>query len=125
VISGQVSARAASVTTRYTAIKTTTVRLTVRVTDGKLSAQQSFTWKIRDTALIMPNYFNSYGCGPNCDAGKPDISWIGPPPRDLPCTNSKPAGINDTGKIYTQSVPAGSSIAWGTNVKYGYYPCTP
>lgn len=126
VISGRVSASAASVTTRYQAVKTTTVRLTVRVTDGKLSSQRTFSWVIRDVALVMPNYFNAYGCGSTCsasstDAGKPDISWIGP--HATTCTNTKPSGINDTGKIYSQTVAAGRNIPWGTKVVYGYYPC--
>ncbi len=127
VISGRIRASAASVTTRYTEKKTAATRLVVRVSDGRSTAQQSFTWNIHDTAFVMPNYFNAYGCGNTCsppsytDTGKPDINVLGPHPTF--CNNTRPSGITDTDKIYSQSVSADSSVAWGTTITYGYYPC--
>jgi len=127
VISGTIKVSAASVTKKYTAIQSRVFHLTATVSDGKKTASRSFSWTVRDTALVMPNYFNAYGCGYTCsssatDAGKPDISFIGQ--HDSTCTSTRPAGITGTGKIWKQSVAAGTTIKWGTYVIYGYYPCS-
>jgi len=127
VISGTISVSAASVTKTYTSIKARVFSLTATVSDGKAHASRSFTWTVRDTALVMPNYFNAYGCGYTCnpasatDAGKPDISFISK--FHTTCTSTRPAGITDTDKIVWQSVGAGKVITWGTYVEYEYYPC--
>jgi serine/threonine protein kinase len=127
VISGTISVSAASVTTTYSAIKSRGFSLTARVSDGKLSASRAFTWTIRDTAFVMPNYYNAYGCGNTCspraatDNGKPAIKYLGP--FGTTCTSTRPAGITDTDKIVSQSVKAGATVAWGTHITYGYYPC--
>ena len=114
VISGTIKVSAASVTKKYTAIQSRVFHLTATVSDGKKTASRSFSWTVRDTALVMPNYFNAYGCGYTCspssatDAGKPDISYIGP--FGTTCTSTRPSGITDTDKIVYQSVSAGTTI---------------
>lgn len=127
LISGTLKVSAASVTTKYTSIKSRAFALTATVSDGKASASRSFTWTVRDTAFVMPNYFNSYGCGNTCspaaatDNGKPSISALGP--FGTTCTSTRPAGITDTDKIVSQSIAAGTTITWGTHLTYKYYPC--
>jgi len=127
VISGTVKVSAASVTTNYKTIKSRVFSLTATVSDGKATASRSFTWTVRDTVFVMPNYFNAYGCGNTCspaaatDNGKPSIAALGP--FGTTCTSTRPAGITDTDKIVSQSAAAGTTVVWGTHLTYQYYPC--
>jgi len=127
VVSGTIKVSAASVTTKYTSIKSRVFALTATVSDGKQTASRSFTWTVRDTAFVMPNYFNAYGCGNTCspaaatDNGKPSIAALGS--FGTTCTSTRPAGITDTDKIVWQSAAAGSTVTWGTHLTYKYYPC--
>lgn len=108
-------------TSNRNAIRSRNFPVTVTARDPRgATAQRSFTLTVRDTHLIMPNYFDNDG---QYSARVPDPAALAPP--NFPCTVSStpPAGITKTGGsvIYQQSEPAGSVVAWGQSMSFRYW----
>ncbi len=115
-ITGTVSYAAANVTTdRRVAIKTKAFTVTVSVTDGKGgTAKRSFTFTVRDTHRLMPDYRDDYGDG---SLGKPNISAISVASNDCSTTTT---GTADGQRIWRQGVAANAVIRYGQTITYWY-----
>jgi hypothetical protein len=115
-ITGTVSYAAADVTTdRRVAIKSKAFTVTVTVKDGKGgTAKRTFTFTIRDTHRLMPNYIGDYGAGTQ---GKPNLAAISVPNNDCSTTTS---GTADGQLIWRQGVAPGTVIRYGQTINYWY-----
>lgn len=111
-VSGRISASASAVTSSRGSIGTKSFPVTVTATDSRgASSSATVTWSVRDTHLVMPNYYGQYGCA-GC-GGLPDVNDISTP-GFMACSTG-------TGnRIWRQSVSAGTVIAWGQSITYWY-----
>jgi hypothetical protein len=114
-VTGTIPHDAATTTSdRRTGIMPQTYTVTVTATDSYgASTTGSFTWTVRDTHRLMPNYIDQYGCG-GC-GGLPDVAAVSTPIFD--CAYSPGS---DGNHIFRQSVAPGSVIAWGRSISYWY-----
>ncbi len=113
-ISGTIRHDAATATTNRRSIAAANRTVTVTVDDrrgGRVS--RSFTWTVRDTHRLMPNYIDKYGCA-GCQ-GLPDVAHISD--QRFSCAQVPGA---DGDLIYRQSVAPDTVIRWGQTIYYWY-----
>ncbi len=90
--------------------------MTVTASDGRGGTDSAtVTWTVRDTHTTMPNYVGTYGCGPSCGEGNPDVADLSNPGFFCATGTGRP---EDT--IHAQSVGAGSVVQWGQSINYTY-----
>lgn len=117
-VTGTVSPDASSVTAdRRQGLRSQAFSVTVRVSDGKATDSGTFTWTIRDTHRVMPDYYGHYGCDHDgsCREPVPNVAALSTP--GFLCTT---AGSLPAGTIAAQSVAAGAVVRWGQPVTYTY-----
>jgi actin-like ATPase involved in cell morphogenesis len=122
-IVGTIAHDAASVTTdRRAGIKSRAFSVNVVATDSKgAQTARQFSWTVRDTHRLMPNYIGTEGCG-GCQ-GMLDIAAV-TSPSGFSCVYD--SGTTFTvGRIWRQSIAPNTIIAWGQSAAYWYWenPC--
>ncbi len=113
-VAGTIRHDAANVTTNWRqSILSASFEVMVIATDGRGgSTTSSFTWTVRDTHLLMPNYIDRYGNGSD---GLPNVAALS---AQLFSCAFDPAG--DDSRVFRQSVAPGTIIAWGQSITYWY-----
>lgn len=136
VVTGTISARAADVTATYRRIRSRVFDFRITATANGRSTTRSYSWTVFDTAFVMPNYYNKYGCGAQCQGNPesvPNISHLGPK-FAFGCSDEEQPGIppERTSVIFRQQYQtdtgalrpsAGRTLRYGDVFKWWYYPC--
>jgi len=110
-ITGKIPHSALAITTDYTAIQSHSYTVSVKVSDGTTTTQGSFSWTVKDTHTVLPN-FVAYAT-PTCGRGVTCLIV-------LQGNHFRTACEVNGDLIWSQSLAPGTTIRWGATVAVWY-----